>query len=113
MKLRFNGSNLANFLKKKGIKKGDRVLLMAYNCIEFAEIIYAISKLEAILLPINYRLSVMEIIDITKDASPTYFIFQKDFSNTLTNLIKNKYIEKNSYLLFNSSDKKNIFIIIS
>ena len=105
--LSFNGTNLAHFLKKKGVKKGDRLALIAYNCIEFSEIIYATSKLEAILLPINFRLSSVEIIEIFKDSNPVYFIYQNEFSNILENLINNKLIDKINCLSFGSKDNEN------
>ena len=39
--LQTNGSNLAAFLKKYKIIKGDRVAFLSYNRIEFAEILYS------------------------------------------------------------------------
>ena len=54
--LKINGTNLAFFFKKIGISKGDRVALLAYNCIEYAEALYATSKIGAIIVPINFRL---------------------------------------------------------
>ena len=105
--LSFNGKNLAGFLKKKGLKKGNTIALIAYNCIEFSEIIYATSMLEVILIPINFRLSSHEILDIFKDANPIYFIYQNEFLNISNELIAKKYIEEDKCLSFNSSDQEN------
>ena len=51
-----NGNKLANYFLDKGIYKGDRIALLAYNCIEFAEIMYATSKVGAIFMPVNFIL---------------------------------------------------------
>ena len=75
--LQSNGNNLAVFLKKNKIIKGDRVALLCYNRIEFAEILYAISKLGAIVMPINFRLSKEEIANIVNDAAPKFFLYEK------------------------------------
>ena len=104
--LSFNGTNLAYFFKNKGIKKGDRVALIAYNCIEFSEIIYATSMVEAILLPINFRLSSDEIIDIFNDANPIYFIYQNEFSDIVDVLTDKKYMDIKNCLSFKSNDKE-------
>ena len=39
-----NGSKLSSYLINLGLCKGDRVALLAYNCVEYAEIFYATSK---------------------------------------------------------------------
>ena len=59
--LQINGENLCNYLFKIGVSKGDRVAVLAYNCIEYAEILYATAKLGAIVMPINFRLSSIEV----------------------------------------------------
>ena len=81
--LEINGTLLASYLLKLGISKGDRVGVLAYNCIEYAEIFYATAKIGAIIAPINFRLSTKEIINIWRDATPKCFIFQKSFINIL------------------------------
>ncbi len=77
--LQSNGINLAVFLKKYKVIKGDRVALLSYNRIEFAEILYATSKLGAIVTPINFRLSKEEIASIVNDAKPKFFLYERAF----------------------------------
>ena len=81
--LKSNGSNLAAFLKRYEIIKGDRVALLSYNRIEFAEILYATSKLGLIVTPINFRLSKEEIASIVNDANPKFFLYEKAFFKTI------------------------------
>ena len=62
--LEVNGTKLSIYLLKLRVKKGDRVALLAHNCIEYAEIFFATSKIGAIVVPINFRLGMQEIIEI-------------------------------------------------
>jgi fatty-acyl-CoA synthase len=43
------------------LKKGDRVAVLAFNCIEIVELFFATAKLGLILVPLNVRLSVREL----------------------------------------------------
>ncbi len=108
--LRRNGSNIASFLKKGKVTKGDRVAYLAYNRIEFAEILYATSILGAIVLPINFRLSYKEILDIVKDSNPKFFIFEKFFLNIKNSIVKNNLLSSNKTLCI---DRKSYYKIIS
>lgn len=48
-------NRLANSLAKLGIKKGDMVAILQVNCNQFLETYYAVAKLGAILVPLNFR----------------------------------------------------------
>jgi fatty-acyl-CoA synthase len=50
-------NQLSAALQARGIKHGDRVGVLAYNGIEFVEIIMALAKLGLILVPLNWRLT--------------------------------------------------------
>src|SRR5215467_1921734 len=52
---------LANALLGLGLAKGDRVAVLAYNCIEWLEIYAATAKAGLIAVPINFRLTAAEI----------------------------------------------------
>ena len=51
---------LANALLGMGLEKGNRVAVLAYNCIEWAEIYAATAKAGLIAVPINFRLTAKE-----------------------------------------------------
>ena len=104
--LQSNGSNLAAFFKKNKINKGDRVALLSYNRIEFAEILYATSKLGAIVMPINFRLSKLEIASLVKDANPKFFLYDRIFFKTINYLVKNNSLDMNMVLCI---DTKNYY----
>ncbi len=69
-------SQLANGLWELGIRKGDRVILMFHNCLEFIEATYAIQKLGAIPVPINYRFVPREIVYQTTNSESKAYIFE-------------------------------------
>ncbi|MDC3057234.1 AMP-binding protein [Alphaproteobacteria bacterium] len=104
--LEINGTLLASYLLKLGISKGDRVGLLAYNCIEYAEIFYATAKIGAIITPINFRLTAKEIIDVWNDAKPKCFIFQKSFINIYSILLNKKIINKKQSILIGHNSNK-------
>src|SRR6187551_1386669 len=52
---------LANALLSLGLVKGDRVAILAYNCVEWLEIYVALAKTGLVAVPINFRLVGPEI----------------------------------------------------
>ena len=100
--LQINGENLSNYLFKNGVSKGDRVAILAYNCIEYAEILYATAKLGAIVMPINFRLSSLEVVEIWKDSNPKCLIFQESFLHIYKELLKKKFLDKGKGIYINS-----------
>ena len=52
---------LAGGLHRRGVGPGDVVALLAYNCIEFLETIFAANRLGAIAMPVNWRLAAPEV----------------------------------------------------
>src|SRR5690348_9130873 len=53
-----------------GIQKGDRVAVLAINCPEYLDVLFAAGKLGAILVPLNWRLTVRELEIILRDCTP-------------------------------------------
>ncbi len=51
---------LANALTGLGLAKGDRVAVLAYNRVEWAEIYTAVAKAGLVAVPINFRLTALE-----------------------------------------------------
>ena len=59
-KLVQSANNLAKGFLDLGIKKGDRVCIWMGNCLEWVYCFFAISKIGAILVPINTRFKAEE-----------------------------------------------------
>ncbi len=69
-------NRLANALSGLGLDKGARIAVLAYNCLEWAEIYVAAAKAGMIVVPINFRLSAVEIAFIVRDAEAGAIIAQ-------------------------------------
>jgi len=69
---------LANALLGLGLAKGDRVAVLAYNCVEWLEIYAATAKAGLIAVPINFRLTAEEIRYIVENCGAAAFIVQDD-----------------------------------
>jgi acyl-CoA synthetase (AMP-forming)/AMP-acid ligase II len=67
---------LANVLLGLGLNKGDRVAVLAYNCLEWAEIYAAAAKAGVIVVPVNFRLVAAEVAFIVEDCEARALIAQ-------------------------------------
>lgn len=67
---------LANGLAGLGMTKGDRIAVLAYNRVEWAEIYAAVAKAGFVAVPINFRLSGPEIAYIINDSQASALIVE-------------------------------------
>jgi len=71
------------FAMEYGIKKGDRVAVLAENCLEYIVLFCTAQKTGCILVPLNYRLSSAEIDYLLRDAKPKLVIGESKFQTQL------------------------------
>ncbi|MBK0399782.1 AMP-binding protein [Limibaculum sp. M0105] len=74
---------LANALLGLGLAKGERVAVLAYNCLEWAEIYAAVAKAGLIAVPINFRLTAAECAFCITDAEASALIAQADLQDVI------------------------------
>jgi len=72
-------NRLARAMRALGVKRGDRVALLALNEPEYYDMFFGLGKIGAVLVPINYRLAGPEMAYILKDAGATVFVFGKEY----------------------------------
>ena len=82
--LNTRANQLGSWISVNGIKKGDRVALLMPNCPEFFEAQFACSKIGAICLPLNWRLTAPELEYILNDSTPSVVIYDEKFSELIT-----------------------------
>jgi acyl-CoA synthetase (AMP-forming)/AMP-acid ligase II len=74
---------LASRLSGRGVKKGDRIAIVAFNCFEYVYLYGAAAKMGAIMVPINWRLKTKEIEYIIADAAPKMMIIGPEFQDSV------------------------------
>jgi acyl-CoA synthetase (AMP-forming)/AMP-acid ligase II len=70
---------LANALLRNGLKKQERVAVLARNCSEYIEIFGACEIAGFVAINLNVRLSDAELATICRDSQPSAMICSKDF----------------------------------
>ena len=68
----------ANFLRAKGVKRGDRVILDTYNSPEFIYIYLGTVRNAAIIVPVNPMLTLSELSYIANDSESKFLIIRED-----------------------------------
>ena len=72
-------NRVANMLLGRGIKKGDRVAILMFNCLEWLPIYFGILKTGAIAVPFNFRFSADEIQYCADLAQVHILLFGSEF----------------------------------
>jgi len=80
--LNHRARKLAAHLQAQGVQKGDRVALLVRNCTAFFEVQFACSKIGAICLPLNWRLTSNELAYILGDSTPSVMVYDHVFGET-------------------------------
>ena len=70
----------AGALHRLGVRKGDRVALLALNSTDYLETLFAVAWLGAITLPVNFRLAAGEIRFLLDDARPVVLVHDDTFA---------------------------------
>ena len=84
--LNLRTNQLCHFLLDAGVQKGDRVSVLLYNCHQYLEIFLALSKIGAILVPLNWRLAGPELEFIMKDSGSRMILFDSEFAELVASL---------------------------
>jgi fatty-acyl-CoA synthase len=82
---------MASVLKNQfHLQHGDRVAVLCLNELEYVVLYFALQRLGAILVPINYRLTSREVSHIITDCDPALIVYQNEFISLIQNYTKNK-----------------------
>ncbi|HSB05055.1 MAG TPA: long-chain fatty acid--CoA ligase, partial [Thermodesulfobacteriota bacterium] len=91
-------NQLCHLLLKLGVQKGDRISVLLYNCHPYVEIFFALSKIGAILVPLNWRLAGPEIEFIIRDSGSRMLIFDPEFLDEVASLRSNLTLSSGDYV---------------
>jgi len=67
-------NSLSDCLKKKGVGKGDRVLLYLPNCVELATAFFSVTNIGAVCVPVNHNFKSNEIKNYADQSGSGYLI---------------------------------------
>jgi len=93
-------TRLANTLLNMGLRKGDRVAVMLYNCAEFVEIYCAFAKAGLVVTPVSWRYVGREIEHVVDDSDAKAMIISEEFVDTI-NQLRPKFgkIDRENYII--------------
>jgi len=78
------GNRLAHHLTGVlGLRSGDRIAVLAENCLEYVALFAAAQKTGLILVPLNYRLAASEIDYLIDNSAPSLLITEEKFQHLL------------------------------
>ncbi len=79
-------NQLAHHLATQGIGPGDHVGIYALNCVEWVETLWAVFKLRAVWININYRYVEDELASLFADAGLRYIVVEQQFADRVTSV---------------------------
>jgi fatty-acyl-CoA synthase len=91
---------LANALVGLGLEKGDRIAVLAYNCLEWMEIYAAVAKAGLVVVPINFRLIGSEARYIIENSEAKAVIVQDGLLDRVETIRGERLIAEDKYIHF-------------
>ncbi len=82
--LDLRSNRVANGLLQRGVRRGDRIAIVAHTGPEFYELAFGCAKAGTIMMPLNWRLSAREIAAIVADGSPRLVLVGTDLRALLS-----------------------------
>jgi fatty-acyl-CoA synthase len=82
-------NRLAHVLATEGIRRGDRVGILARNCAAWVELELAAAKLGAVVAAQNWRLAEPELLHCIRLAEPRAMLVAEDYAPTLVEYYEN------------------------
>ena len=86
----FNGriNRLAHAFQDMGVGKGDKVAILMLNCNQYLECYFALGKIGAVAVPLNFRLHPDEIVNNVNNADAVAFAVGEEFIDTIKGVRK-------------------------
>ena len=94
---------LGNALVGMGLSKGDRVAVLAYNRLEWAEIYCAVAKAGLMAVPINFRLTGQEIAFIVDDCGAAALIVEDILSDLIEDIRQDLSLSDNRFVVIGAA----------
>jgi long-chain acyl-CoA synthetase len=93
-------NSMINALSNMGVKKGDHVGILAYNCPQYFEA-FALSKAGLVCVPLNFRSVAREFVYLINNSEINTLIIAKEFIDII-NSIRNEILGVKNFISMNS-----------
>ena len=74
-------------MQQLGLAKGDRVAVLARNCIEYMEVYYGCARVGLIVQPLNWRLGAPELLKIASGGEPAVLMYAAEYADEAATLV--------------------------
>ncbi|MEL6268672.1 MAG: AMP-binding protein [Chloroflexota bacterium] len=99
--LNVRSATLAGYMREAwSINEGDVVAILAKNSAEYFAFQFACWKLGAVMLPLNWRLAVPELLFILNDADAKAIVYDTDFTDHIPELLEKTAMNHNLEIRF-------------
>jgi fatty-acyl-CoA synthase len=93
-----NANRIAHLLRRKGIRKGDRIAVLLRDCCELPEVFFAAAKLGIIFVPLNFRLVGPEMAYQLNNSGCRLIVFHDLFSGNVGPIRHEVKVEKDNFV---------------
>jgi fatty-acyl-CoA synthase len=97
---------LANGLRARGLKKGDRVALLACNCVEWMEMYVGLARAGLVAVPINFRLMGPEIAYIIGHCEARAVIAQGELCERVDGIRSELGLDDGRFICFHAQQQQ-------
>jgi acyl-CoA synthetase (AMP-forming)/AMP-acid ligase II len=97
-------NRLAHHLAAHGVGPGDHVGIYAYNSVEWVETVWAVFKLRAVFVNINYRYVEDELRYLFDNADLVALVFQREFAPRVAGVLDDLPLLKHAVMIEDGSD---------
>lgn len=91
-------NQLCHLLLRLGVRKGDRIAVLLHNCHQYIEFFFAVSKIGAIFVPLNWRLAGPELKFLIQDSAARMLIFEREFEEVVSSIRSDLNLSNGNYI---------------
>jgi acyl-CoA synthetase (AMP-forming)/AMP-acid ligase II len=102
-------NQIAQVLIQKGIQKGDRVVQLMMNCIEWLPVYFGILRTGALVVPLNFRFVAKTIKRCSLTAGAKAFIFGEEFVDRLDEISAELEGQVDTFLFVGPQEKRPVY----
>jgi len=93
-------NRLANSLLSTGLRKGDRLAVMLYNCVEFVEVCCACAKIGVVVVTVNWRFVGQEVEYVVNNSDARAMMLDEEFFECVSSVRSNlQNISEESFIV--------------